>query len=116
MPIQEITPESEVVGLRSTRLTADEAALISRVFPCAARAALIELRLMLNDDSQAYRTSGKGLIAYDWVALKDAVRYRLGSRNAGRLQVLYDAMVCPVALSLAHLIIPMRGGPIVLAS
>lgn len=71
MPIQEITPESEVVGLRSTRLTADEAALISRVFPCAARAALIELRLMLNDDSQAYRTSGKGLIAYDWVALKE---------------------------------------------
>ncbi|KNX77269.1 hypothetical protein DA83_02800 [Pseudomonas sp. 250J] len=105
----------EVVCPRSSRLTPEDLALIGEVFPKHARIAFIEIKGMLNDQEAPYRRCGNGMMYIDWEGLKDAVRYRLGSRNVERLQALHDAMVCLGAIAKTPLSIPMRGGPIVLA-
>lgn len=55
------------------------------------------------------------MMYFDWVALKEAVGYRLGLKNAERLQILHDAMVCLGAIAKTPLRVPLRGGPIALA-
>ena len=109
------TQEVTVVCPRSSRLTPEDLALIGEVFPKHARIAFLEIKEMLNDQKSPYRRCGNGMMYFDWEGLKEAVGYRLGLKNAERLQILHDAMVCLGAIAKTPLRIPLRGGPIALA-
>ncbi|MFV3380350.1 MULTISPECIES: hypothetical protein [Pseudomonas] len=100
---------TSIVCPANSRLTTEQLTTLSMVFTRPARAQLIELRNILNNQHSNFRTYKAGVVTFDMDALAQRVLAKCPAKTLDRLNLLLEQGLCLQAIASTHLRIPLSG-------